>query len=43
MKYKRILLTLAVFLLTLLLSAPARAIQPEQGCYEKRNEAAAAE
>jgi len=39
MKHKRILLTLAVFLLTLLLSAPARAIQPEQGCYEKRNEA----
>ena len=39
MKHKRILLTLAVFLLTLLLSVPARAVQPGQGCYEKRNEA----
>lgn len=39
MKHKRILLTLAVFFLALLLSAPVSAVQPEQGCYEKRNEA----
>ena len=31
MKYKRNLFTLAVLLLTLLLSLPAWAVQPEQG------------
>lgn len=39
MKYTRILLTLSVFLLALLLSAPAWAVLPEQGLYEKRDEA----
>ena len=39
MKHTRILLTLTMFLLTLLLSIPALAVQPEQGLYEKRNEA----
>ena len=38
MKHTRILLTLAMFLLTMLLSVPALAVMPEQGLYEKRNE-----